>query len=60
MNRWTDSGGKGVQGVEINGVIPEIPYLPLSHDVGNYIHVVNVKDRGTEITPGKATSGCEP
>lgn len=40
-------GEKGVQGVEINGVIPEIPYLPLSHDVGNYIHVVSVKDRGT-------------
>lgn len=43
MNRWIDGGEKGVQGVEINGVIP----LPVSHDVGSYIHVVSVKDRGT-------------
>lgn len=34
MNQWADIGGKGAQGVEIDGVIPGMTYFPLSHDVG--------------------------
>lgn len=43
-------GKKTVEGVgeEINGVISEILYFHLSHDVGKYIHVVSTKHRGTE------------
>lgn len=52
------AGKQAVQGVEINGVIPEISYLPLSHGVGNYIHLVSIKDR--DISLDRASSGCEP
>lgn len=63
INRWTDNGKKGARGVEINGVVSEIPFfpldcdvVPLSHDVGECVCVVSVK---TETQKREGSQGIK-
>lgn len=63
MNQWADiGGGKGAQGVDINGVVPGITYFPLSHDVGKSCIKTEAQKReklpfGTHaVSPGSSSN----